>query len=344
MLTLGEIAELLDGELHGDSDVKIDALGTLQSARAGQLSFLANPRYRSWLEQTAASAVLCRSEQQPHCPCAALVVDDPYLAFAKISHQFETRPSREPGIHPSACIDDGASLGKGVSIGPNVVIEDGAVLGDGCVVMANSVIGHGSRLGAQVTIWPNVTISHGVVIGDRTNIHPGAVIGSDGFGFAPSPQGWQKVAQVGSVRIGNDVDIGAGTTVDRGAIDDTVIGDGVIIDNQVQVAHNVRIGDHTAIAGKAGIAGSVVIGKRCLIAGAVGISGHLEITDDVQVMAMTLVSRSITEPGTYASGQPADRQDRWRRNTVRQRQLDDLFGRVKKLEKQAKDTGDPDQA
>ena len=343
MLTLGEIADFLGAELHGDRSVQIDSLGTLQSARAGQLSFLANPKYRSWLQQTGASAVLCRADEQPHCPVAALVVDDPYLAFARISHRFDRRPSRPPGIHGSALVAEGAVLGKDVSIGPNVVIEQDVVLGDGCVVMANSVIGQGSQLGAQVTVWPNVTICHGVVIGDRTNIHPGAVIGSDGFGFAPSAQGWQKVAQVGTVRIGNDVDIGSATTVDRGAIDDTVIGNGVIIDNQVQVAHNVRIGDHTAIAGKAGIAGSAVIGKRCLIAGAAGINGHIEIADDVQVMAMTLVSRSITEPGAYASGQPADQQDRWRKNTVRLRQLDDLFKRVKTLEKQAQQKGEPDQ-
>ena len=342
MLSLGEIAEYLGAQLHGDAGVQVDSLGTLQSAQPGQLSFLANPRYRSWLEQTRASAVLCRPDQQPFCPVAALVVDDPYLAFARISHRFDSRPRHAAGVHPSALVANTAQLGDSVSLGPNVVVEEGAVLGDGCVVMANSVIGAGSKLGARVTVWPNVTICHGVVIGDRTNIHPGAVIGSDGFGFAPSPDGWHKVAQVGGVRIGNDVDIGAGTTVDRGAIDDTFIGDGVIIDNQVQVAHNVRIGAHTAIAGKAGIAGSVTIGERCLIAGAVGISGHLEITDDVQVMAMTLVTKSITEPGVYASGQPADRQDRWRRNTVRSRQLDDLFSRVSVLEKQAKEKGEPD--
>lgn len=339
-MTLADIAAELGAELRGDPQLCIDSLGTLQSAREGQLSFLANPRYRSYLENTGASAVLCHPDQADACPVAALVVDNPYLAFARISHRFDPAPAHAPGIHGRAVIAASAQVDAGAHVGANVVIEDNAVIGPGCVIMANSVIGAGVRLGRQVTLWPNVTICHGVIIGDRTTIHPGAVVGSDGFGFAPTPQGWQKVAQVGTVRIGNDVDIGAGTAIDRGAVDDTVIGNGVIIDNLVQVAHNVTIGDHTAIAGKTGIAGSSRIGSRCLIGGAVGIVGHLEIVDDVQVMAMSLVSGSITEPGVYGSGQPVDRVERWRKNTVRTRQLDELFRRVKRLEKRLDDDQD----
>lgn len=339
-MTLAQVAECTGGRVEGDDSLEVSALGTLQSAQPGQLSFLANPRYRQSLESTRATAVLCRPDMVAHNPVASIVVDDPYGAFADISHRFDTAPSPEPGIHPRALVADTAMLADNVSIGANAIIEAGAVLEDGVVVMANSVVGAGSRLGQGVRLWPNVTIYHGVVIGPRTTIHSGAVIGADGFGFAPAGAGWKKIAQVGGVRIGADVDIGAGTTIDRGAIEDTVIGDGVIIDNQVQIAHNVVIGDHTAIAGKAGIAGSARVGRNCVIAGAVGIAGHLDICDGVQIMAMSLVSRSINEPGVYASGQPVDQHANWRKNTVRIRQLDDLFRRVKRLEKCSQDNGD----
>lgn len=337
-MTLAEVAARTGGTVEGDETLTVSSLGTLQAAQPGQLGFLANPRYRNSLESTRATAVLCRADMVAHNPVASIVVDDPYAAFAEISHAFDVAPAPEPGVHPRALVAEDVTLADGVSVGANAVIEAGAVLGRGVVVMANSIVGAGCQLGEGVRVWPNVTIYHGVHIGPRTNIHAGAVIGADGFGFAPIRSGWKKIAQVGGVRIGADVDIGAGTTIDRGAIEDTVVGDGVIIDNQVQIAHNVVIGDHTAIAGKAGIAGSTRVGRNCVIAGAVGLAGHLEICDDVQILAMSLVSRSISEPGVYASGQPVDRHASWRKNTVRVRQLDDLFRRVRKLEKQAEDS------
>ncbi|MZR61937.1 UDP-3-O-(3-hydroxymyristoyl)glucosamine N-acyltransferase [Alcanivorax sp. DP30] len=333
MHTLGELARILDAELVGDAEQPVDGMGTIQSATGTQMTFLANPRYRSYLEQTRAAVVLLQDDQREFCPVAALIVKDPYLAFAKASALFEVAPQAQPGIHPSAVVDDAATVSATASIGPNAVIDAGAQIGDGAVIMANTVIGAGSIIGDQCRIWPNVTIYHGVTIGPRTIIHANSVLGADGFGFAFNGAGWTKVHQVGGVRIGADVEIGAGTTIDRGAIDDTIIGNGAILDNQIQVAHNVIIGDHTALAGKVGIAGSSKIGSYCLLGGAVGVSGHIEICDKVQVLGMTLVSSSITKPGTYGSALPADEQTRYRKNVARFRKLDELARRVRKLER-----------
>ncbi|EKF75114.1 UDP-3-O-[3-hydroxymyristoyl] glucosaminen-acyltransferase [Alcanivorax hongdengensis A-11-3] len=333
MLTLGELAQKLDATLVGDASTPVDGLGTIQSATGSQLTFLANPRYRSFLENTGAAAVLLPESQQDYCPVAALVVKDPYLAFARASAFFEVAPQPAAGIHPAATVDPSARVADSACIGPNAVVEAGARVGEGAVVMANTVVGAGSVIGDACRLWPNVTIYHGVTLGPRTIIHANCVIGADGFGFAFNGAGWTKVHQVGGVRIGADVEIGASTTVDRGAIEDTVIGNGVILDNQIQVAHNVVIGDHTAVAGKAGIAGSAKIGAYCLIGGAAGIAGHIEICDKVQVLAMSLVSSSINEPGTYGSALPVDKQSRYRRNVARFRNLDDLARRVSKLER-----------
>ncbi|MFT6637167.1 UDP-3-O-(3-hydroxymyristoyl)glucosamine N-acyltransferase [Alcanivorax sp. VBW004] len=333
MLTLGALAEKLDAELVGEASHVVDGLGTIQSASSSQLTFLANPRYRSFLEQTGAGAVLIPESQRAYCPVAALIVKDPYLAFAKASAFFEVAPQPQAGVHPAAVIDATARIADSASIGPNAVVEANVTVGEGAVIMANSVVGAGSVIGDQCRIWPNVTIYHGVTLGPRTIIHANCVIGGDGFGFAFNGAGWTKLHQVGGVTIGADVEIGAGTTVDRGAIDDTIIGNGVILDNQIQVAHNVVIGDHTAIAGKAGIAGSAKIGSFCLIGGAAGIAGHIEVCDKVQILAMSLVSSSIKEPGTYGSALPVDSQSRYRRNVARFRNLDDLARRVRKLER-----------
>ncbi|MDX1805238.1 MAG: UDP-3-O-(3-hydroxymyristoyl)glucosamine N-acyltransferase, partial [Alcanivorax sp.] len=295
MLTLGELASKLDARLIGDENATVEGLGTIQSATGRQLAFLANPRYRGFLERTTAAAVLVPESQSEFCPVAALVVKDPYLAFARASAFFDRAPVPAAGIHASATVDPSADIDESASIGPNAVIESGARVEAGAIIMANAVVGAGSVIGQQCRIWPNVTIYHGVSLGRRTIIHANCVIGADGFGFAFNGAGWTKVHQVGGVRIGDDVEIGAGTTVDRGAIEDTVIGNGVILDNQIQVAHNVVIGDHTAIAGKAGIAGSAKIGSYCLIGGAAGVAGHIEICDKVQVLAMSMVSSSISE-------------------------------------------------
>lgn len=333
MLTLGELADKLGAELVGDPALPVDGLGTIQSAGPTQLTFLANPRYRGYLEKTRAAAVLLPESVREHAPGAALVVKDPYLAFARATAFFDTAPQAASGVHPSATVAQSAQVAASASIGPNAVIEEGVRIGEGAVVMANTVVGAGTTVGEGCRLWPNVTIYHGVTLGPRTTIHANCVIGSDGFGFAFNGSGWTKVHQVGGVRIGADVEIGAGTTVDRGAIDDTVIGNGAILDNQIQVAHNVVIGEHTALAGKVGIAGSSTIGANCLLGGAVGVSGHIEICDKVQILGMTLVSSSINKPGTYGSALPADEKGRYRRNVARFRNLDDLARRVRKLER-----------
>lgn len=341
-LTLAQLAAELDAQLYGDGDILVTGLGSLKSAGPGELTFLANPKYRSFLEQTRAGAVLCTPDHAASCPVPALAVKDPYLAFARVSRHFDLAPAAQPGIHATALIAPSAQVDASASVGPHAVIEDGARVGAGAVIMANVFVGARAVVGDGVRLWPGVVLYHDVVLGERVNVHANTVIGSDGFGFAPSKEGWIKIAQVGSVHIGADTDIGACCTIDRGAIEDTRIGSGVIIDNQVHIAHNVIIGDHTALAGKVGIAGSARIGSRCMLGGAVGVAGHIEIADDVQVLGMSLVSGSIRTPGTYASGTLLDEQTRWRKNTVRTRQLDDLFRRVRQLEKD-RDAGQDEQ-
>lgn len=333
MITLAQLAEELGATLYGDGATPVRGLGTLKSAGPDQLAFLANPRYRAQLGATRAAAVLCTEAVREDCPVAALVVKDPYFAFARVSHHFDPTPVMAPGVHPSAVISPDARLEDNIAVGPNVVVEADAVVRAGATLMANVVVGAGSDIGEQARLYPNVTIYHGVTVGPRTIIHAGSVIGADGFGYAFAEGRWHSVAQVGGVRIGADVEIGANVTIDRGAIEHTTIGDGVILDDQVHLGHNVVVGEHTALAGKVGVSGSTRIGRYCMIGGAAGLAGHLDICDQVVILGMTLVSRSITEPGTYGSSLAVDRQDRWRKNAARFRQLDDLFRRVKRLEK-----------
>ncbi len=333
-LTLADIADKLGAELIGEGDLPVDRIGTIQSADGRSLTFLANPHYRSYLANTQAAAVLCRADMAELCPVPALVVKDPYLAYAQISHLFDQRPVPQAGVHPTAVVADDVQVPANAHIGAQVVIEKGVKLADGVIIMAGCYIAEDCQIGENTRIWPHVVLYHGTQLGARVTIHANTVIGADGFGFAPSAQGWQKVAQLGRVVVDDDVDIGAGTTIDRGAVDDTRIGQGVIIDNQVQVGHNVEIGDHTALAGKVGIAGSAKIGRFCMLGGAVGVSGHIEICDKVQLLGMTLVTGNITEPGAYASATPADKQKSWQRNVVRFRHLDDMYRRVRRLEKQ----------
>lgn len=338
MMTLGEIAELLSADLTGDAAVEISGLATLAGAAAGQVSFLTNSKYRPLLQQTRATAVICREQDGEGCPVATLTVKDPHVAFAILSQQFDIAPPVSAGIHPRALIDPSATVDPTASVGANVVIEAGAVLEAGVVVMANSVIGAGAHLAERVRIWPNVTIYHGVKIGSRTNIHAAAVIGCDGFGFAFNGQGWTKICQIGTVRIGADCDIGSGSTIDRGAIEDTVIGDHVIIDNQVHIAHNVNIGDGTALAAQVGIAGSTHIGRNCSFGGQVGIAGHIEIADQVQVLGKTMVVGSLQKAGVYASGIPQTDHATWRRNAVRFRHLDEMAKRLTAVERRLDDS------
>lgn len=333
-ISLGELAARLDVQLRGDGDLFIEGVATLQNARAGCLSFLANPRYRQYLGATRASAVVIAPEDEGACPVAALISRNPYATYARAAALLYPAAPAPWGVHPTASVDASAVVAEDAWVGPMSVIEADAVLEAGVQVGPGCVVGPGARVGEQSRLVANVTLCHGVQIGRRALIHPGVVIGSDGFGIANESGRWIKVPQVGGVVIGDDVEIGANTSIDRGAVEDTVLEDGVKLDNQIQVGHNVRIGAHTAIAGCVGIAGSARIGHHCAIGGGAGILGHLELADHVQVTAMSLVTRSITEPGVYSSGVPAQPGKTWNRNYARFRELDELARRVRKLERQ----------
>lgn len=337
MVTLADICRAVDGELRGDNDAKISGIAPLNSASATDISFLSGARYLEHLKNTEAGVVLLNPEFASECPVSCIKVQDPYLAYAKVTGLFNDSPLPVPGVHPSAVVGANVRLGEAVSIGANSVIGDNVSIGDGSAIGACCAVGDCSSIGENCRLKANVTLYHNVHIGDRVELHSGCVIGSDGFGYAPASGGWQKIHQLGSVRIGNDVSIGASTAIDRGAITDTEIGNGVIIDNQVHVAHNVVIGDNTAIAGCVGIAGSTRIGANCTMGGGVGIAGHLKIGDNVHFTGMTLVSKSVRTPGTYSSSTTMTDNTTWRKNAVRFLHLDRLFRRVAELEQKIAD-------
>lgn len=333
MLTLGEVAARLGLELVGDPDTSVEGLASLASASSQDLTFITSRKRLPALKSTSAVAVILKPEWRLDCPVACLIAEDPYLAYARASRLFDRRATPERRVHPTAHIATGVMLGKSVSIGPGVVIEAGVCIADEVVVEAGVFIGEGTRIGARSHLYPHVVMYHGVRVGEDCRIHAGAVIGADGFGYALGPDGWEKIAQLGGVWLGDRVEVGACSTIDRGALDDTVIGDGVIIDNQVQIAHNCRVGKNTAIAGCVGIAGSTTIGENCTLAGAVGVSGHLEICDNVHLTGQARVTRSITVPGSYSSGTTLAPTREWARNALRFAQLDTLEGRLSTLEK-----------
>ena len=333
--TVSELADLLDAQPVRSSAV-ITGIATLQSAQSQQLGFLHNSRYRAQLASCKAGAVLVREADSPAVKTLALIVDDPYLAYARASALFASLGDNKPGICPTATISGSAKLADDVVIGSNVVVGDNTRIGSGVIIGPNTVVGPYCKIDKDTRLAANVTLYHGVRIGSGCMVHGGAVLGADGFGFANQSGKWVKIHQLGGVVIGDNVEIGAGTTIDRGALEDTVIANGVILDNQIQIAHNVEIGENTAIAGCTAIAGSSRIGKNCTIAGACGVTGHLEIADGTHVTAMSLVSKSITRPGIYSSGTVVEPHQQWKRNVVRFRQLDDLSRRVKELETQVK--------
>ncbi|MDR5867197.1 UDP-3-O-(3-hydroxymyristoyl)glucosamine N-acyltransferase [Halomonas koreensis] len=333
-LTLAEIAARLGAVLQGDGERAVRGLATLRDAGPDQVAFLANRAYLKDLPGTRAAAVLLHPDHAGTCPTACLTLDNPYLGYAELSRLFDPLAGREaPGVHASAVVAEDARLGEGVAVGPQAVIEAGAELGDGVVVGPGCVVGADTRIGEGSRLHANVTVYHGVVIGARVILHSGCVIGADGFGFAHDGRRWHKIAQLGGVVIGDDVEVGSGSSIDRGALGDTVIGEDVKIDSQVQIAHNVQIGDHSALAGCVGIAGSTRVGRHCMLGGGVGLSGHLTICDGVQVTGMSLVTNSIHEPGVYSSGTGAMDNAQWRRNAVRFKQLDDIARRLHRLEK-----------
>lgn len=329
-LSLGELAVRFGCILKGNPDLRVSRVAALESADAASVAFLANPRYHRYLQTTQAGVVVLDAKLADACPVNALIAKNPYATYARIAALLYPPPAAQPGRHASAVIDDSAQIDASASIAPHAVIGARvkigarAVIGPGCVIMDDVTIGTDTRLTANVTLCSRVSI------GDRCLIQPSAVIGGDGFGLAPDQGEWLKVPQVGTVRIGNDVEIGASTTIDRGAIEDTVIGDGVKMDNQIQIGHNVRIGDHTAIAGCAGISGSAVIGKRCMIGGMVGIAGHLTVCDDVVLTGQSFVNSSIRKPGYYSSGIPVDETARFRKNAARFHHLDEFVREVRR--------------
>jgi UDP-3-O-[3-hydroxymyristoyl] glucosamine N-acyltransferase len=320
--SLGELAVRFGLTLRGEPGLKVHAVATLSRAQSGSLSFLANSRYRRLLETTRATAVLMSAEDEAHCPVAALIHPNPYLAYARIATLMHPAASAAPGIHASAVVGSAARIASSASIGPLAVIEDDAEIGERVSIGPGCIVQRGVRIGADSILVSRVNLYPGVSLGQRCILHAGAVVGADGFGFAANAGTWTKVPQIGSVRIGDDVEIGANTTIDRGAIDDTVVEDGVKLDNQIQVGHNVLIGAHTAIAACTGISGSTVIGQRCMIGGMVGFAGHLTVADDVVVTGCSLVSASIKKAGSYSSGMPTVETRLWRRMVAHLRRLD----------------------
>ncbi|MFJ2981334.1 MULTISPECIES: UDP-3-O-(3-hydroxymyristoyl)glucosamine N-acyltransferase [unclassified Pseudomonas] len=332
-MTLGQLAEALGATLQGSEGLQITGLATLQEAGPGQLSFLANPQYRKYLDNCQAAAVLLKAADAEAFAGNALVVPDPYLAYARISHLFDPKPKAVAGIHPSAVVAEDAQVDASASIGPFAVVESGARIGANVSIGAHCVIGARCVVGEGGWLAPRVTLYHDVTIGKRVVIQSGAVIGGEGFGFANEKGVWRKIAQIGGVTIGDDVEIGVNTAVDRGALSDTRIANGVKLDNQIQIAHNVQIGEHTAMAACVGISGSTRIGKHCTIAGGVGMVGHIDVCDNVFVSGMTMVTRSITEPGAYSSGTAMQPLADWRKSAARIRHLDDMAKRLQQLEK-----------
>ena len=343
---LGDLVEQLGGELIGDPQTRIERIQPLESAESGAISFLSNPRYAPALAESRASCVIVAPASRDAATArgAAIVVDQPYLYFARLTRWWASRmrAAAPAGVHPTAVVDPSARLGARVSVGPFSVIGAGASIGDDAVIGAHAAIGAGASIGAGTVLHPRVTLEFGCSIGARGIVHSGVVIGADGFGFAPHEGRWEKIEQLGAVRIGDDVEIGANTCIDRGALGDTVIDDGVKLDNLIQVGHNVQIGKHTAMAACVGIAGSAKIGAHCTVGGASGIAGHLEVADHVHIGPMSMVSRSIQQPGHYTGAFPIDDNASWIKNAAALRQLSALRDRVKALERRLAERGEHD--
>jgi UDP-3-O-[3-hydroxymyristoyl] glucosamine N-acyltransferase len=338
--TLGELAAQFGCELHGDPSVVVRRVGSLTSAAPDAITFLANSLYRGQLAGTRAAAVIVAPRDRAASPVATLVHAEPYLTYARVASMLHPPAAVAPGVHASAVVAASARVAASAQVDANAVIGSDCTIGEDAVIGAGSVLGTNVSVGNGTRIGPRVTLLDGVRIGARCTLHPGAVIGADGFGFAPDRGAWQKIPQVGGVVIGDDVEIGANTTVDRGTIEDTVIEDGVKLDNLVQIAHNARIGAHTIMAAMSGVAGSTKVGKRCMIGGGVVMINSLSICDDVLFTFRSIVTRSVDEPGTYSGHLPAEEAAVWRKNAARFRKLDALADRLVKAERElAKLTG-----
>lgn len=331
-ISLGSLAAKFGCELIGDPDAKVTSVATLSNAGPGAISFLANAAYRSQLYETDATAVVLRAADAADCKTNALIAEEPYAVFARVAGELYPQPALEPGIHPSAVVHESAQVHTGARIdalafvGPDCVVADGAQVGPGTVLAKACKIGPATALSANVSLIDDVTI------GARCIVHAGTVIGADGFGHAPSRSGYVKVPQVGGVRIGDDVEIGSNTSIDRGAIDDTVIENGVRLDNQIQIGHNCRIGEHSVLAAQVGLSGTVTIGRRCMVAGKVGFVGHISVCDDVVITGAAVVTKSITEPGVYSGSFAAEKDKDWKRRVARFRRLESIGQRLKIIE------------
>ncbi len=332
--TLCYLAEWLSAEYVGEPDLEIRGLSSLSGAKVGDISFLSNPRYRDQLQSTKASVVIISPQDRAHCRQAAmLIVEDPYYAYARVSHLFAPQSEKKVGIHPTAIVGEDCEIHEEASIGPYVVLGDRISIGSGVSIGAHSVLGDDVFVAEGSTIHPHVTLYPKVKLGPGVVIHSGAVLGCDGFGFAKHDGGWFKIAQMGGVELGREVEVGANTTIDCGALGDTQIGHGVKLDNQIQLGHNVKIGDHSALAGCVGIAGSTELGQHCLVGGGVGIAGHLSIADNVILTAMSGVAKSIPESGVYSSGLAAMPDKKWKRVYARLAQLEEIVRRLRQVER-----------
>lgn len=340
-ITLKEVVDAMGGTLHGDPLASIDHLASIEHAQQCSLTFIANPKYVAMLERTLASVVILRAEYlgayKESAKKGAIVTADPYLYYAKLTQWWKTllQAKPKPYIDASATVHPDAQVSSSVTIEAGAVIAQGAVLDAGVFIGAQSYIGENVHIGENSHIGPQVSILHDCQLGKHARIFSGAVIGADGFGHARNSDGsWERIEQFGAVIIGDDVEVGANTCIDRGAIDDTIIADGVKLDNLNQIGHNVHIGDHTIIASRAGISGSTLIGKRCTLAGDVKTAGHIEIADDVVILGATNVSKSITKTGYYSGIIPFDEASAWRKNAVLLKNLSGMRDRIRELEKQ----------
>ncbi|MDT9587564.1 MAG: UDP-3-O-(3-hydroxymyristoyl)glucosamine N-acyltransferase [Candidatus Arsenophonus melophagi] len=334
-IRLSDLAKKLDAKLKGNRDIMITGIAPLHLAKEGQITFLSDSRQITKLANCKAAAVVLHQKDVSHSNITALIVKDPYLAYAQLAQILDTTPKPAQNIHSSAIISEGVQLGEDVAIGANTVIESGVILGDQVNIGAGCFIGKYVKIGQSTSLWANISIYHNVEIGEHCLIQSGTIIGSDGFGYANKNGKWIKIPQLGTVIIGNHVEIGACTTIDRGALENTIIGNGVIIDNQCQIAHNVIIGDHTAIAGGVIMAGSLKIGQHCMIGGASVINGHMEICDKVTITGMGMVMRPISEPGIYSSGIPVQPNKIWRKTAALILNIHEMAKRLKVLERKA---------
>lgn len=333
---LATLAKLVGGTVKGDPSVVISSIGSLDKAKPGDLSFLSSRKFKSHLKDTRALAVIIDAATADECPTHAIICDTPYLAYAKIATYLTTKDIPNKGIHPSSVISDSAKIDESAWIGPLAYVGDNVRVGANTMVGPGCVLLEGVELGNDTRLLANVSVCEGVIVGDRVIIHPGAVVGSDGFGMANDKGRWVKIPQIGIVEVGNDAEIGANCTVDRGAVENTVLEEDVRLDNMVHIAHNVRVGAHTALAGQVGVAGSTTIGQRCTVGGNSGITGHITIADDVHITGMAMVTKSIGAAGIYSSGMPAEPNSVWRKSVARFRRIDKLEQRLQELEEKLK--------